>query len=128
MDTTVFINAITPMVHIPPCDMNKNLKKRRIKLWEKSNGLCYWCKRKTILPNELLKKYNTDQSGEIPQEALYKMATIEHIYSRFHPKRNSNNDSHEERLKLSCYECNHERGKKEKHLLSRVIYNWIEPQ
>lgn len=81
--------------------MKGRIKHRRNNLYKK-NPNCHWCGVLTILPEKLKGKgrYN------IPI-----MATVDHIYSRNHPLRNTPQlNPYEERTVLSCLKCNNERG------------------
>ena len=77
----------------------------RLRLFEKADGLCYYCETKTIFPSV---DNSTDGSPNL--------ATIDHIYSKFHPDRMKPNSNNEKRHVLSCFKCNQERARLEEIL------------
>lgn len=80
---------------------NKIAKQRR-RLFSQ-NPHCYWCGKKVRWI-----KYKKRYVGCLPDDA----ATIDHLYSRLSPLRNIKAHG-EVRHVLSCYKCNHERGRQE---------------
>lgn len=84
-----------------------SLRKRKEKLWAEKAGKCYWCGEKTVMPES-----RVEHQRHFPQEA-----TIDHLRTKFDSNRyekpitTSNPLYRDERLVLSCYECNHVRGK-----------------
>lgn len=80
--------------------MNKQSKQRR-SLFAK-NPACYWCERITTL--------YVAKDGEIPPD---NMATIDHLRSRFNPRRKEPNPKGEKRRVLACHKCNQKRGRLE---------------
>jgi hypothetical protein len=49
------------------------------------------------------------------------MATLEHIYSRFHPIRHSQDYAKFERYKILCYQCNHANARAEQEYMSAPL-------
>lgn len=88
----------------------RRLRERRNKLWNQ-DPRCRNCKVITILPEDLLGK-NDDgtlrqmKPGFPEKRLLDKMATIEHIHSRFNPLRGTLNGA-VETTTLFCRKCNH---------------------
>lgn len=78
----------------------KEDRKRVLNIWKK-DPRCYWCKRETTL------------EGRDTGDVLPHTATLEHLYSKFHPHRLTPNTTQEIRRVLACYECNHKRGRDE---------------
>lgn len=66
---------------------------RRYNLW-KRDPRCHWCEKET--------KYSASQRDPL-------LATLDHIYPRGHPLRNSFKPG-QERTILACRKCNAERG------------------
>ena len=77
----------------------------KLKLWQ-NDPRCHWCRRTTKLLN----------IPEIKGEADPLMATIDHLVSRYDPKRWVQRD---QTKVLSCYECNSKRAIEETKKLSR---------
>jgi hypothetical protein len=76
-------------------------RKRKEKLWN-IDCHCFWCGCKTILEsNPSLKKPDP------------RMATIDHLRSKFNPERWERNTSNEVRTVLACFSCNNKRASKE---------------
>ena len=78
---------------------NKSYKGNRKKLkslFKKYNGICCYCRCKTVLP---FSGYNGTQPGN--------MATIEHIYDNYSLVRLLLKKW--DKIKLACYSCNHSR-------------------
>jgi hypothetical protein len=84
---------------------NRSLK---LKLYEE-NPFCYWCKEPVILTNE----------SNLHGHPNPKMATIDHVVSRFYPHRWLKRKKGQKRKVLACYECNHNRCVQETLCLSR---------
>lgn len=80
--------------------MSKNIRKRRTKLWNEKNGLCYWCGVKTVLPPR-------GSNRHLPTNDL---ATLDHLRTRLDDLRQVPNTTNEERTVLSCWRCNGIRG------------------
>jgi len=74
----------------------------KIALWNK-DPRCHWCKRPTILTNLPYIKGSPDP----------RMATIDHVVSRYHAQRWVKKQPREKRRVLACYECNHNRSTQE---------------
>jgi hypothetical protein len=94
---------------------NKRLRRRLQRLWEEDPH-CHWCGKLTYMVlyppgEEFMLKKQTSQ-----------MATIDHIYSRLHPKRLEapRGERHEDlsRTVLACFQCNQERSRREQAELS----------
>lgn len=81
--------------------------KRRLTLWE-SDPRCRRCGRGTVLVTPIRSDSfgNFVPGGALPPNA----ATLEHVYSRLHPRRQRGERG--ERT-LFCYECNHSVGRDE---------------
>ena len=75
-------------------------KKRKEQLYKQS-PYCHWCGKKTII-------YARRSGGSIPYDA----ATLDHLYSRYDPRR-GNLPPHTESIVLSCYKCNNDRAREE---------------
>ena len=84
---------------------SKRLRKRLLKLWEEDPKCC-WC-------GILTRVEPRTNGGQLPNDT----ATLEHLYSRLHPKRRDPNYSSEQRRFLACHWCNHRRGIVEDFLL-----------
>jgi hypothetical protein len=82
-------------------------RKYKIQLWD-NNPNCYYCGKPTVLTNI--------RGGEIPPNA----ATIEHLLSRYNPKRWTRRQAGEVRKVLSCWECNQAQSHKETALLTKA--------
>ena len=82
---------------------NRTLK---LELWQKDNR-CHWCKKSTIL---------TDNNIN-PNPRL---ATIDHIVSRYCVHRWVRKKPGQRRRVLACYECNQRRNNQETLCLSRA--------
>ncbi len=74
----------------------KHSKLRRHNLWQ-ADPRCHWCGRHTLLPGTPGMK-----------AAAGIVATLDHLYSRFHPERGRDNT-----MVLSCAPCNAERARRE---------------
>lgn len=74
----------------------KHGKLRRHNLWQ-ADPRCHWCGRHTLLPGTPGLK-----------AAAGITATLDHLYSRFHPERGRDNTT-----VLSCEPCNAERSRRE---------------
>ena len=85
---------------------NRNLKL----LLHAQNPQCHWCKRTTKLTNDANMRGHPDPL----------MATIDHVISRYSPKRWVKQQEGETRKVLACYECNHARSVAETSSLSRA--------
>jgi len=88
--------------------MAKSLKCIRDRLW-KVNPCCRYCGILTILPQDIIK--GRDSFGKL-RHYPNNMATIDHLRSRYDPKRQIHNRN-EKRYILSCVQCNNKREKKE---------------
>lgn len=75
---------------------SKKLKNQLLQMWNE-NPYCHWCGRLTTL------------DGRSEQKILPETATLDHLYSRFDPRRKEINRSMEKRRLLACYECNQQR-------------------
>lgn len=80
----------------------KNHPRRRLKLWQEQNGLCYWCRQPTVITK------NGQKKGMYPLN----MATIDHLRSRLHPDRREPARG-QQRLVMACLACNQGRGHQE---------------
>lgn len=95
--------------------------KRRKRLF-KENPFCVYCGIKTILlPNKGRRGKKWQPNN---------LATIEHIYTRFDPRRRTPNVNNERRHVLACYKCNHEKGQEAHALYSKFEdamgpRNWV---
>ena len=80
---------------------SKRMVKRKIALWDKQRGLCFWCGQQTVLT---VGWNRGRQSAEI--------ATIDHLRCKYSPDRcEPPIGPDEEMTVLACYKCNQERGK-----------------
>ena len=84
-----------------------SLRKQKIKLF-KENNKCFYCKCEMVLTNV--------SHGKLPKNA----ATIEHLISRFDPRRTIPNNSRLRRRVLACYKCNNDRSHLEALFISRA--------
>lgn len=75
-----------------------SLHKQKIKL-HKQNPRCYWCQTPTIL-------YEPKQGEKTPDN----MATIDHLFDRFHPERKTPNHKKLIKRVLACHRCNNKRS------------------
>ena len=85
-----------------------SLRTKKLKLWN-SNPHCFWCGCLTILTNDAQQKGNPDP----------RMATVDHLYSRYNPMRWTRPKPGELRLVLACVECNSKRQVAETKALSQ---------
>lgn len=86
------------------------IKQRREKLWKQDPRCCY-CHVETILPLDAIKKHNIEDPTKLnllPREILNRIATIEHVYTKFDDRRYA--DVHGSPTTLACYKCNQEKG------------------
>lgn len=72
--------------------------RRRVNLFLRQGGLCYWCNRPMFLPVSL-------SGGEGNRDS---MATIDHLDSRLSPERGTHKK--EQRTVMAHARCNHDRG------------------
>lgn len=85
----------------------KGEKRKRLKLarkrylWEQQEGKCCYCREPMIHWEDI-----EDRRGDIPR----KMATLEHIYPRRHPRRLVPPVGREKRWSLACRDCNEKKG------------------
>ena len=82
-------------------DRKKKHKKKR-KLFQEQNGLCWYCKTEMILIFEKPK-------AKVPSPS--NMATFEHLDDRFNQERGTRTG--ERRIVLACNQCNHAQGKQQ---------------
>jgi hypothetical protein len=76
-------------------------KARRMRLFERQNGLCHWCGIEMIIPQPY------PSVGPWPDA----MCTVEHLRDRFDPTRWDKPEYHgEERTVAACYRCNFDRS------------------
>lgn len=80
---------------MPKCRENR---KRRNRLFEKQNGLCFWCEEPMVLIQR------PAQHLELPR-----LCTLEHLRSKAHPGRLEQSNG-ERRTVAACWECNRARG------------------
>lgn len=74
------------------------LQEIRIRFWRR-DPRCHWCERKTVLPEG-----SSDHREDV--------ATIDHLYSRFHPMRGKVPKGIPQYV-LACHKCNNERAQRE---------------
>jgi hypothetical protein len=72
---------------------------RRYRLWQ-TRRKCFWCEKETIYTKSGRKRGKPFHPDE---------ATLDHIYPKGHPLRNSFGPN-QERTVLACYHCNSSRG------------------
>lgn len=82
----------------------KQKRKQRFKLWQE-DPRCHWCGIITQWSSKKLIKQISNKTVKQPPN----MATLDHLYSRFHPDRKITTPDIKRRF-LSCYKCNHARG------------------
>lgn len=82
---------------------NENRHRKRVWLWHRQRGACYWCHRSIVIINKYL-KYPPDN-----------LATFEHLDSRLSPERGRHPG--ERRVVLACLRCNNERAHAEERAL-----------
>ena len=81
--------------------MNRKQKRRKkTKLFQEQDGLCWYCKTEMILIFESPKP-------KVPSPL--NMATFEHLDDRFNQERGSHTGKR--RIVLACNQCNHAQGK-----------------
>ena len=80
-------------------------KLRRRALWQ-ADPRCHWCGRQTLLPGTPGLK-----------AAAGITATLDHLYSRFHPERSRDNT-----MVLSCAPCNAGRARRENLVFRDVVW------
>lgn len=74
--------------------------RRRRRLWEEQDGLCYYCKCPTKLPEVI---EGAERGIRVPD-----MATLDHVYPRGTAMRARGS---RDRIVLACWECNNRRGR-----------------
>ena len=80
------------------------MSNRSLKIYlHKRNSKCHWCQEETILTN----------ISELKGTPHPKMATIDHVVSRFNPERWVKRKEGEVRKVLACFECNNRRSTEE---------------
>lgn len=78
---------------------SKRMVKRKIALWDRQRGLCFWCGRQTVL------------TVGLSSQRAAGIATIDHLRCKYLPdRREPTCDPNEERTVMACYKCNHTRG------------------
>jgi len=77
-------------------------RKFKLEAWNK-NPNCHWCQQPTILTNVKLFKGQPDP----------RMATVDHLISRFNPERYLKKNSNPSPKVLACFECNQRRSYEE---------------
>lgn len=90
-------------------------RRRVFKLWS-LNPHCLRCGVKTILAKELIEKYKCEGS-ELARHAnrieYGMLATLDHVFSRYHLKDRLINPTAEVRTRLLCYKCNNDLARDE---------------
>ena len=107
------------MTGVPTLDGNVLSKKARriVADAKRQGGLCYWCKRKMILPGD--PGYYRIK-GAVSRQG----ATLDHLYSFHHPLRGDPQGKH--RNVIACDKCNRKRGALEMLVLAR--YGKLQPR
>lgn len=82
-------------------------RKQKLGLWN-NNPKCHWCGEVTLLTNE----------KEIKGHPHPRMATLDHLISRYDPRRWLHAPPNEKRNVLACFKCNQERQAEETRKLS----------
>lgn len=98
-----------------------NKKGRRIRLFAKQRGLCYWCQ----VPIKM------EPDGTIPTVSRYS-ATFDHVHPRGHPQRAAEQARACCHIVLACYRCNQKRDqefqrKAPQHRAAQPISDWRVP-
>lgn len=89
----------------PRIKQRERIPRMRLRLF-RANPHCFWCGRKTRLD---VAHGSSD------------FATVDHLYSRFHPRRVDRHREQKGALHvLACHECNNERGYCEQHQIPFV--------
>lgn len=96
-DYTIFIHKKSGRVSF---GTGVNIKDIRTRLWNK-NPRCRYCGEFTFLPEQL-------EWSQVKNNPPYYMATIDHVYSRFHPQRNEGYNEYIFELVCNC--CNNYRA------------------
>lgn len=73
-------------------------RRRKARLFIRQKGKCYWCPTQMVLLN----------TGGHEKTLPKNLATLDHLFDRFHPKRRSNSRG-KERTVLACWQCNFDR-------------------
>ena len=89
--------------------------RKRIKLFSLNNK-CHWCQQPTILFVDYGNNWN-----KLPMWLRDKLATIDHLISRYKENRREPNYNNEIRQVLSCYKCNHLRAEREEQTIDIEI-------
>ena len=89
---------------------SNRLARRRLKLWLEDDR-CRFCRKPTLLPQFCTK--------EVIARNRDRMATIEHLDSRYNPNRGKSDN--EERTTLACWRCNNDRNKIEQESIPKKI-------
>lgn len=90
-------------------------KNQRKKLYAE-NPYCPFCGVKMILPEDVGFVDIVHGDGTLTQNLKYapdNLCTIEHLYSRFNPQRQTRNQNNERRRIICCKKCNQDRGRQE---------------
>lgn len=84
--------------------MSDKVKRRRNQLFRLQKGKCHWCSCTMI--------HWDDVPDDVKQRRMpLNMATLDHLYDRFHPERRKPNRNSEQRWVIACWECNNKRSR-----------------
>ena len=84
----------------PDGNARKRRARRRMSLFKKQGGRCYWCQCEMVLPPD----------GKHVKHMPPNTGTIDHLLDKFQPGRSAPNPQREERWVLACLGCNNRRG------------------
>lgn len=121
----------------------REARRLRRQLWHDQKKRCYWCRKKVVLPEDLLRKYLpldslyqerlADQLGQLHAQLMAKvpefrqrwlndLGTLDHLIE--HARGGSNELTN---LVLACAPCNESRGRRFKFLLLESVDSlWLE--
>lgn len=85
--------------------------KRRRQILFEMDPHCYWCGVEVFMP--------PDGSRRLKGKTCHRVATLDHLRSRWHPQRAEPNPMREERTVLSCWKCNNDRNTEEQLALPK---------
>lgn len=81
--------------------MNRDaIKRRRKRAFEAQGGRCFYCDRECVQPDDL---WVERAMARLLKRDARQLATLEHLYPRGHPKRNTG-------VVMACAKCNSSRG------------------
>jgi len=114
MNSSEYKAIIKKLEELPPIAAclreyaGSNIKSQlRVKLWQQVEGTCKWCGKLTFLlkPSEKFHHGKVERGGRDPNL----IATVDHLFSKYHPEK----DSAAQDFVLACALCNNTRQHEE---------------